>query len=125
MPQIVKGGKWVFGWVVVDLTGRITVPPAAWSEYGFMVGEKAVFISGSRRSGGFGLSSLKLLVGFPGRPIAESEFDAAGRVLAPAALELRPGDRLLAVRGSDRALGFPVWGPIIEEALKHDLEVYR
>lgn len=124
MPQLVKGGKWVFGWTVMGPDGRITVPPDAWDEYGFDEGEKALFIPGSQRSGGFGLSSVKLLADFPGRPMAESVFDAGGRVRVPAHCGLRPGDRLLVVRGSGRALGFPVRGPIVEEASKHDLEVY-
>jgi len=32
---------------------------------------------------------------------------------------VKPGDRLLAVRGSRYGLGFVAQGPIYEEALKH------
>jgi len=29
MPQLVKGGKWVFGWVIVGFQGELTIPPEA------------------------------------------------------------------------------------------------
>ena len=61
MPQIAKGGKWVFGWSVIDADGMITIPPEAWHEYGYSLGEEIVFIPGSHRSGGFGLSTARLL----------------------------------------------------------------
>jgi hypothetical protein len=41
------------------------------------------------------------------------------REMAPATVGVEPGDRLLAVRGSSRALGFVAHGPIYDEALKH------
>jgi hypothetical protein len=85
MPQLVKGGKWVFGWVIVGPRGELTIPPEAWDEYQFQVGDEVTFIPGSRRSGGFSLSH----------------------------------PRLLAVRGSGRALGFVAHGPIYEEALRN------
>ena len=34
MPQLAKGGKWVFGWVLVGPHGEVTIPPEAWDEYG-------------------------------------------------------------------------------------------
>jgi hypothetical protein len=37
----------------------------------------------------------------------------------PGAVGVQSGDRLLAVRGSGRALGFVAHGPIYEEAFKH------
>jgi hypothetical protein len=42
MPQLEKGGKWVFGWVVVRPGSKITVPPEAYLEYGFQAGEEIV-----------------------------------------------------------------------------------
>ena len=40
MSQLGKGGKWVFGWVVVRAGKKITVPPEAYSEYGFRAEEE-------------------------------------------------------------------------------------
>jgi hypothetical protein len=123
MPQLVKGGKWVFGWTIVGPRRELSIPPAAWDEYGFQMGDEVTFIAGSRRSGGFGLSHPRLLVDAAARlqvrALARARVDEAGRVVLPAAVGVRPGDRLLAVRGSGRALGFVAHGPIYEEALKH------
>jgi hypothetical protein len=60
MPQLVKGGKWVFGWVIVGSGGEITIPPEAYREYGFRAGDEVVFLQGSRRSGGFGVGREKI-----------------------------------------------------------------
>ncbi|MFZ5916492.1 MAG: hypothetical protein ACOYZ7_06145 [Chloroflexota bacterium] len=45
MPQLVKGGKWVYGWVVVGPEWELTVPPEAWAAYGFQVGDEAACFS--------------------------------------------------------------------------------
>ena len=47
------------------------------------------------------------------------------QVIMPPGIGLRPGDKLLAVRGSRFGLGFVAQGPIHEEALKHiNVEVF-
>jgi hypothetical protein len=129
MPQLVKGGKWVFGWVLVGPQGAVTIPPEAWDEYAFQTEDEAIFVPGSRRSGGFGLSTPRLLEQM-GRPLQEQVL-ARGhiaenrQVIVPPTIEIRPGDRLLAVRGSGKALSFVAEGPIYEEALQHpSLEVF-
>jgi len=121
MPQLVKGGKWVFGWAFVEAGGELPIPPAAWDEYEFQVGDEVTFTPGSRRSGGFGLSHARLTAGrpLPMRALAGGRIVARGRVTLPTALGVQPGDRLLVVRGSGRALGFVARGPIYEEASKH------
>lgn len=131
MPQLVKGGKWAYGWVVVDPERGLEVPPQAWQEYGFQVGERAIFLPGSRRSGGFGVSTLRLLeTSFGGdlaeqRALGETSIARSGRIALPPQVDLQPGDRLLAVRGSGLALGFVRHGPIYEEAQKHpELDVF-
>jgi hypothetical protein len=131
MPKLVKGGKWVYGWVVVRRQSKITIPPQAWHEFSFQAGEEAIFVPGSRRSGGFGISTSGLISEVFGRlggaalhVLARGRFDA-GCVVLPQQVGVRPGDRLLAVRGSRYALGFVARGPIYVEALKHpELEVF-
>jgi bifunctional DNA-binding transcriptional regulator/antitoxin component of YhaV-PrlF toxin-antitoxin module len=56
MPQLNKGGKWVFGWVLVGLQGNVTIPLAIRRECGFQEGSDAIFLRGSKRSGGFSLA---------------------------------------------------------------------
>jgi hypothetical protein len=59
-----------------------------------------------------------------GHVLGRGRIDESGRVVVPPECGVRPGDRLLAVRGSHYALGFVARGPIYEAALKHaDLEV--
>jgi hypothetical protein len=129
MPQLVKGGKWVFGWVLVGPRGAVTIPPEAWDEYDFQTEDEVIFVPGSRRSGGFGLSTPRLLeqTGRPlqARVMARGQIAENRQVIVPPAIGIRPGDRLLAVRGSGKALGFVAEGPIYKEALKHpSLEVF-
>jgi hypothetical protein len=123
MPQLVKGGKWVFGWVMVGRQKELTIPPRAQEEYGFECGEDVVFLPGSRSSGGFGLSTPRLLGQMTDRMqpriLERGQVGENGQFVAPQGLGLRPGDRLLAVRGSGRALGFVARGRIYDEALKH------
>ena len=123
MPQLVRGGKWVFGWVIVGQQGELAISLEAWDEYGFQAGEEAVFLPGSRSSGGFGLSTPRLLAQMsePMQPriLARGRIGEGGLVVVPPVVGVRSGDRLLAVRGSGRALGFVAKGPIFGEALKH------
>jgi hypothetical protein len=58
------------------------------------------------------------------REIGRSRFDE-GLVRIPPALNVRPDERLLTVRGSCHGLGFVARGPIYDEALRHpELEVF-
>ena len=126
MPQLVKGGKWIFGWVVVQPGIKIIIPPEAYREYGFQAGEEIVFTRGSRRSGGFGIGRAdKLPPLLKKRVLAQGRMGRHGRVVLPPEVGVQVGDRLLAGRGSGYALGFVAQGPIYKEALKHpELEVF-
>ena len=126
MPRLVKGGKWAYGWVVIGPEGEIIIPSEAWREFGFQAGDEAVFTPGSRRSGWFAISTPELMAevserleGATLRVLARGRFAEDGRVTAPPEVGAKPGDRLLAVRGSRYGLGFVARGPIYEEALKH------
>ncbi len=129
MPQLVKGGKWVFGWVVVRPERKIAIPPQAWQEYGFQAGDEALFLRGSRRSGGFGVSTPARLNATFGplkdRLLGRGRFDQSGELVLPPEIQVEPGEQLLTVRGSRYALGFIAQGPICEEASRHtELECF-
>ena len=154
MPQLVKGGKHVFGWAVIGNDGAIKIPDDAFEEYRFKDEKKLIIMSGSKRSGGFGLSSLKLLNNTPiGNALKklsdlyhfrspEGEVMKNGEriyswvklcgnrsiLLSESILKnfsVDKSSKLLVVRGSGLALGFISKGPIFEEALKHsDLKLY-
>jgi len=153
MPQLVKGGKHAFGWSVVGADGEIVLPPEAVREYGFEESERLILIPGSRTSGGFGLGTSAtvaqspigaVLDGHPkwartklkagqivehaGKPYCWVEM-RCGRVVVPLeTLEqygIEAGGKLLVIRGSGRALGFAVRGPIVEEAERHpELDIF-
>jgi len=131
MPRLVKGGKWTYGWVVVGAERKIVIPPPAWRKYGFQAGETAIFVAGSRTSGGFAISTLHLT--------AESDAKRGGvglhelgrglfgneSVVIPPEIPVVPGTRLLTVLGSCYGLSFVARGPIYEEAMRHpELEVF-
>jgi len=131
MPRLVKGAKWTFGWVVIGPEREVVIPPEAWDEYGFQAGDEAIFTPGSRKSGGFGVSTLALLAE-ASRKMGGADLHALGRgrfgdgrVAVPPQVDVKPGDRLLTVRGSGYGLGFVARAPVYEEALKHpELEVF-
>lgn len=154
MPQLVKGGKHTFGWSLVGGDGTIPIPPDAFSEYRFDEVDHGILMSGSKKSGGFGLTSPGLLKQSPlagmidehpeladgsscqGQPIVVNNrvfcrvSIREARITVPLdTLQMYgicAGDSLLTVRGSNLALGFIVRGPIIEEARKHpEIETYK
>jgi hypothetical protein len=129
MPQLVKGGKWVFGWTIVSSAGELRIPPDAYAEYGFQSGEPIVFLPGSRRSGGCGVARREKLAGsrisLAQRILGEGMVGENERVAFPSVTGFQTGERLLVVRGSGWALGFVQRGPIYEEALRHaEIEVF-
>lgn len=139
MPQLAKGGKFVYGWSRVGKRGEIAVLPAAAAEYRLRPGETVVLVPGSRTSGGFGLARTEALrrsrlaavlqdeAGAPAAPgktrsCFRTVLDEKGLSVPAAVLArfgVRPGSRLLLVRGSGLALGFIVRGPLVEEAARH------
>jgi bifunctional DNA-binding transcriptional regulator/antitoxin component of YhaV-PrlF toxin-antitoxin module len=155
MPQLARGGKYVYGWSKVSEGGRIAIPAEAMPEYGLKEHDKVILMSGSRRSGGFAVTTPGLLGGSPlsavlqrfprlrtfqmpegrvvrveGRPLCWTSIGEDGSITLPEETlreyEVLPGDRLLAVRGSGLALGFALRGPLVDEALTHsEIEVFE
>jgi hypothetical protein len=123
MHQLVKGGKWIFGWAIVGPNGEIPIPPEAFSEYAYQFGETILFFKGSQTSGGFSMGRPERIaqskIDLQMRAIGEGVIDQFRQVIQPPDLGLKPGDRLLVGRGSGLALGFWQRGPIYQEALQH------
>jgi bifunctional DNA-binding transcriptional regulator/antitoxin component of YhaV-PrlF toxin-antitoxin module len=148
MPQLVKGGKFVYGISKIGPAGNIVIPPQSIEEYGFSEGDNVILMNGSRRSGGFGMttvsvlgkSSLKVIgerlpelmayqipefqvVTSYGRLYCWTTIGEGGCITVPpetlSRYGLKIGNRLVIGRGSGLAIGFIAKGPIFEEAMKH------
>lgn len=127
MPQLAKGGKWVFGWAIVNDEKTILIPPTAYTEYKFETNEPVVFLKGSRRSGGFGLGKKNKITGsiIHSRIVEEGIIQENMQFTLPHFLAAVVGEKFLVVRGSNYALSFLQKGPIVEEALQHlDVEEF-
>jgi bifunctional DNA-binding transcriptional regulator/antitoxin component of YhaV-PrlF toxin-antitoxin module len=148
MPQLVKGGKYVFGWSVVGADCRIVIPAEAMQEYRLDVGERVILMSGSATSGGFSVAKKSVLEQSKLADILKREpqlnnFEVEeGQVIHSngrdfcrvtvhendllilsaeilAAFGVKPGDSLLVIRGSYVGIGMAVKGPLLAEAKKH------
>jgi len=146
--RLVKGGKHAYGWSEVGTAGNIVVPDEALEEYNLKTPCKAILLPGSKRSGGFALTTVDLLknsrlsaildgnprlAGFQlregetitvaGKPSCWVKLSTNGCIVVPLETlkeyRVNPGDLLLSVRGSRFALAFCVKGPLIDEAKKH------
>jgi len=148
MPQLVKGGKYVFGWSVISQDGGILIPEEARQEYQLKQGDSVILISGSNTSGGFSITKKSVLaqsrlsgiltrnpdlaefrteerkvININGQNLCWVTIQENGFIQLPPhtleAYEVRPGDPLLVVRGSYIGIGMAVKGPLVEEARKH------
>ena len=148
MPQLVKGGKYIFGWSKVGNQGKIKIPPEAFQEYNLSLDKSVILFSGSKTSGGFGLSSMRILrnsimnetmeknpsltnykisegeiVEFKGKKYCWLKTQEDKSIILPErtlnAFRINKNDILLSGRGSHLAIGFIAKGPILEEAKKH------
>ena len=155
MPQLVKGGKNVFAWSKVGITGKIKIPEEVISEYQLHAFDKVIVIGGSKTSGGFSIVKIEKMKDSPlavvldenpelnsfkisnDKPIKyKNRFFTWTEItqeetlcLSNQALKffgIKPGDKVLSVRGSGLGVGFIVKGPIIKEAENHqELKVYE
>jgi hypothetical protein len=148
MPLIVNGGENIFGWSIVGNDGKIVIPPEAFEEYLLNEDTRAILIPGSKISGGFGLSSKRILKNSTLKDILDKNpllaeykipegevmrinrkkycwvsIQKDGSIILPQktmkGYEINPGDYLLSVRGSNLAIGFVARGPIYFEARRY------
>jgi bifunctional DNA-binding transcriptional regulator/antitoxin component of YhaV-PrlF toxin-antitoxin module len=155
MVQLIKGGKNVFGWSKVSKTGSIRLPEEVLEEYQLQPSNKVIIISGSKTSGGLSIvkiekllhSSLSVVldrnpalahfqlsngepISYNNRFFCWTEILNEGKISLPHetlnVFGIRPGDKVLSVRGSGLGVGILVRGPIVKEAEKHpELQVFK
>ncbi len=145
MPQLNKGGKFVFGLSVIHPDLTIYIPPQALLEYDAARDGKVIIFTGSKITGGFCVTTYSLLQGsklkhiledcpalrdcllsegefmqYKGRKYAWLTIDKNGMITLPhsalAVLELQSGMELLSIRSSDIAFTMGAKGPLLQKA---------
>ena len=80
-------------------------------------GDAAVFLAGSATSGRFALGTPERVAGLMAtRMLGRSVFETGQRVRVPEAVDVKPWQSLLAVRGNARALALLTHGPLFDAA---------
>ena len=139
MPQMNKGGKFVFGLSLIQGGGTVQLPAQAIAEYGIAAEGRVYLFTGSKVTGGFCVTHKGLLtenpalqeyhtpegefVRYKGRFYCWLRISAGGalhfRPDALAFLGLAPGMRLLSIRSSDIAFTMGAKGPLLERAARY------
>ncbi len=139
MPQLERGGKYVFGWSVLHPDGSVLLPPEAVTEYGFPQQGSVVAMSGSKTSRGMRVGIAARLEGTVLDPalaipcgdglarlkqalVARATIADGVMTVPTAALDafgLSAGDRLLVIRGSNLAFVMAQTGPLVEIGRRH------
>ena len=152
MPQMNKGGKFIFGESLIRPDGRVQLPPQAVDEYCIALEGKVYLFTGSKITGGFCVTRKGLLLPsklghiltetpallnyaapagafllYKGRSYCWTTISASGEIMLTEemriALHLEPGMRLLSIRGSDIAFTMGAKGPLLEKAEQFDGEI--
>lgn len=144
MPQLAKGGKFVFGWCTIREDLTVSLPELTIQEYALETVNRLFLISGSKTTGGFSVSHKELLVNsvfenitalYPDLSIPHPTINKVithnGRKYVWVSLydgkiqltkeilssyNLKPGDKLLSIRSSNIAFMMGVKGPLLEAA---------
>ena len=145
MPQMNKGGKFIFGESVIRADGTVRFPTQAVDEYSIASEGEVYLFTGSRITGGFCVTRKGLLlpsklghiltetsellrykapagafIPYKGRSYCWVEISEAGEIKLTdemmAFLQLESGMRLLSIRSSDIAFTMGAKGPLLEKA---------
>ena len=145
MPQLNKGGKFVFGLSAIHPDLTIHIPPQALLEYNATRDGKVIIFTGSKITGGFCITTYSLLsnsklkhiledcpvlrdcllsegefMQYKGHKYAWLDIDKNGVIKLPhstlSVLELQSGMELLSIRSSDIAFTMGAKGPLLEKA---------
>ena len=152
MPQIAKGGKFIFGWSIIKNDYTIQLPTLAVEEYKITSDKKVYIMSGSEHTGGFCVSRKGILccskmksvltdnpllnnyktkegafIKYKGRLYCWLSVSDNGTLLFTdeilKSLSLEIGNKLLSIRGSDLAFAMGVKGRVVEYAANCEEEI--
>ena len=143
MPQMNKGGKFIFGKSVIQENGVVQIPPQAIAEYRITEEGKVYLFTGSKSTGGFCVTRKGLLessrlghiltenpellhcssecgafIPYKGRSYCWTSITADGKIVLSVDmmnfLEISSGSQLLSIRSSDIAFTMGAKGPLLE-----------
>ena len=152
MPQMNKGGKFIFGRSIIRDGYKIMLPPQAVSEYDITCEGKVYLFTGSKSTGGFCVTRKGLLlhskigniltdnralseyflpplefVKYKGRSYCWAEITDGGVITldekSAKFLGIEIGMKLLSIRSSDIAFTMGAKGPLIEKAENYSGEI--
>ena len=152
MPQMNKGGKFIFGKSLIREDGAIQFPEQAIQEYDIASEGKIYLFTGSKSTGGFCVTRKGLLassklghilddnpqlrdyaskegafIKYKGRSYAWIKISVEGKIFLSDEvmqfLKLKTDMKLLSLRSSDIAFTMGAFGPLVEESLKHENEI--
>ena len=151
MPQMSKGGKYIFGWSEIREDGALIFPLPAVEEYKLHQEQYIYIVSGSKQTGGFCVMSEPLLsrsklnhilkenprladrtlkegelISYKGRKYGWLTLKDNGVHISPSlmqTLDIKTGDKLLAIRSSDIAFTMGAKGSLIQKANEYTGEI--
>lgn len=144
MPQMNKGGKYIFGKSLIHEDGIVKLPPMAVEEYNIAVERRVYLFTGSKSTGGFCVTRKGLLepsklghiltlnpllkdyktkegefIPYKGRAYCWCSITSEGIIkLSPAMLDylrLSTSMQLLSIRSSDIAFTMGAKGPLLDK----------
>lgn len=152
MPQMNKGGKYIFGMSEIRENGVVRIPTQAVDEYRIADEGKAYLFTGSKITGGFCVTRKGLLlpsklghiltetpellnytseqgefIRYKGRSYCWVSVSDKGEITLTEKmmqfLGIGPNMRLLSIRSSDIAFTMGAKGPLLEKAANYDGEI--
>lgn len=152
MPQMNKGGKFIFGKSVIQPDGSMQLPSQAIEEYSIVKEGRVYLFTGSRITGGFCVTRKGLLypsrlghilsdvpqlldytsepgefIKYKGRFYCWVDIAKTGKLALTEEmmrfLEIKPGMKLLSIRSSDIAFTMGAKGPLLEKAENYEGEI--
>ncbi len=152
MPQMNKGGKFIFGKSTIHEDGTVQIPPQAIDEYHITDDSKVYLFTGSKITGGFCVTRKGLLepsklghiltetpvlsayaskpgefIRYKGRSYCWIDISSDGKIILTKGmmdfLNITPGLALLSIRSSDIAFTMGAKGPLLEKARRFDGEI--
>ncbi len=152
MPQMNKGGKFIFGKSLIRSDGVLQFPSQAIQEYNIATEGKVYLFTGSKSTGGFCVTRKGLLepsklghivtetpelreytskegdfIKYKGRSYAWVSITEDGRIALTEDmmkfLKIGIGMKLLSIRSSDIAFTMGAYGRLVEESIKHESEI--